>query len=314
MVVFFAAERVVLFIISTLAVVDLALIVRSDISVDWLNYLISIAIGLSLLGVGQVYRTRRPDRRLAAALIASGLFILFSIVGSVFNYMFLPITGQPIDPLLIRIDAALGYEWRRTVMLAAHYPLIGTLLFAVYATSLPQMLLIILMLGFGGEQSRLHHFMLVGTLGALASIAFWIVFPTYGAKAYYDLPEWVVSAIPLAVDPAYGAELMRLGREGVQFLTPKDVLGLIGFPSFHIVMAAMSVYFAPRNHAIRTTLYALNVLMLPAVLVQGGHHLTDVVGGLALFAVVCPLSSVLLGWLGRGERPDAQACRHAVDC
>lgn len=109
------------------------------------------------------------------------------------------------------------------------------------------------------------------------------------------------------VDPAYGRELMRLGQEGVTHLSPKNVLGLIGFPSFHIFMAAMSVWFVPRHWLAMAVILPLNLLMLPAVLVQGGHHLSDVFGGLIFFAAVCTASGRLLDWLSARERMDATA-------
>jgi membrane-associated phospholipid phosphatase len=108
------------------------------------------------------------------------------------------------------------------------------------------------------------------------------------------LPEWVLNAIPLAVDPAYGQELVRLGLEGVDHLSPANILGLIGFPSFHIFMALMSVFFVPRHRLFIVVIGALNILMLPAVLVQGGHHLSDVFGGMACFAVAFPLSRYIV--------------------
>lgn len=293
----FAAERFVLNIILSLFLIDAVLIVVKDINFDFAGYLVCVLLGGGIFILGQFYRKTGRDLRIATALISAGLFILFTLVASVFNYMFLPVHFPAIDPLLMRIDAAFGYSWPDVVTWAATYPWIGTGLFVVYGTSLIQLLLIVIMLGFTGKDRMLHHFLVTGVLGALASILFWIVFPTYGAKAYHELPLWVSEAIPMAVNPAYGRELMRLGQEGVSYMTPADVLGLIGFPSFHIFMAAMSVWFVLRHWLFMAVIWKLNVLMLPAVLVQGGHHLSDIFGGLAAFAIVCPLSAWLLNWM-----------------
>lgn len=290
----FPAERLILRIIAALLLIDVVMIVHKGLGVDLPGYAGSVGCGLLMVMFGQLYRVRRPNERIASALTAAGLFILFSIAGSIFNYMFLPIAFEPIDPLLFKVDAMLGYSWPGVVTWAATYPWIGKLLFVVYATSLPQLLLIVLALGFTGKYRMLHHFLLTGVIGALLSIAFWVCFPTFGAKAYHALPQWVSQTIPMAVDPAYGQELMRLGREGVTYLTPKNVLGLIGFPSFHIFMACMSVFFVPRHVVPIVIIGTLNVLMLPAVLVQGGHHLSDVFGGMMTFAGTCWLAGRLL--------------------
>ncbi|WCK03187.1 phosphatase PAP2 family protein [Agrobacterium tumefaciens] len=298
----FAAERFVLCTVIILFVFDVALITIKGIKLDYVGYFLCGMAGIGVFALGQFYRNSGRDLHIAAALISSGLFILFSLVGAVFNYMFLPVSFPAIDPVLIRVDRALGYSWPDMVTWAATYPWLGKMLFLVYTTSLPQLLLIIVALGFTGKDRMLHHFIVTGVMGAMASIIFWIFFPTYGAKAYYELPEWVTQAIPLMVNPAYGRELMRLGQEGVTYLSPKDVLGLIGFPSFHIFMAAMSVWFVPRHRLVIAVILPLNLLMLPAVLVQGGHHLSDVFGGLIAFAVVCAASGRLLDWLSARER------------
>lgn len=303
----FAAELIVLATVIILFVFDTTLIVIKGIQLDYVGYFLCGMAGVGVFALGQLYRNRGRDLHIATALISSGLFILFSLVGAVFNYMFLPVAFPAIDPVLIRVDSALGYSWPDIVTWAATYPWVGKMLFLVYATSLPQLLLIIVTLGFTGKDRMLHHFIVTGVMGAMASIIFWIFFPTYGAKAYYELPQWVTQAIPLMVDPAYGRELMRLGQEGVTYLSPKNVLGLIGFPSFHIFMAAMSVWFVPRHWLAIAVIVPLNLLMLPAVLVQGGHHLSDVFGGLIAFAVVCATSRRLLDWLSARERMDEAA-------
>ncbi|MFB4373043.1 phosphatase PAP2 family protein [Agrobacterium tumefaciens] len=298
----FAAERFVLGIIAILFVVDAVLIAAKGIQVDYAGYLLCALAGAGVFALGQFYRKSGRDLRIAAALIAGGLFILFTLVASVFNYMFLPVAFPAIDHLLFRVDAMFGYSWPDVVIWAATYPWIGKILFMVYATSLPQLLLIIITLGFTGKDRVLHHFLVTGVIGAMVSITFWIFFPTYGAKAYHELPQWVAQTIPLAVDPAYGRELMRLGQEGVSYLTPRNVLGLIGFPSFHIFMAAMSVRFVPRHPLVIAIILPLNLVMLLAVLVQGGHHLSDVFGGLVAFAIVCAASARLLDWHSARKR------------
>lgn len=302
----FPVERLVLQIIAFLILFDISLIYWKSISVDVPGYLFCIACGVCIFALGQYYRVSRREKRLGGALTASGLFILFTLSASIFNYMFLPIAFAPIDMFLMRIDAAVGYSWPDVVGWAATYPLVGKLLFVVYMTSLPQLLIIVITLGFTGREKMLNRFILTGVIGSLASILFWIFFPTFGAKAYHDLPAWVLSTIPLAVDPSYGDQLLRLGQEGVSYLSPNDVLGLIGFPSFHIFMALMSVVFVPRNILFMVCFGTLNALMLPAVLVQGGHHLSDVFGGFAMFAIVYPASCYIVDRISYPKVPVAE--------
>ncbi|WP_332303503.1 phosphatase PAP2 family protein [Rhizobium sp. GR12] len=307
----FAAERFVLGFIAILFAIDAALITAKGIRVDYAGYSLCALAGAGVFILGQFYRKSGRDLRIAAALISGGLFILFTLVASVFNYMFLPVAFPAIDDVLFRVDAALGYSWPDIVLWATTNPWIGTILFFVYATSLPQLLVIVITLGFTGKERMLHHFLVTGVLGAFTSIVFWIFFPTFGPSAYVQLPQWVSQTIPLAVDNAYGQELSRLITGGVSYLTPKNVLGLIGFPSFHIFMAAMSAWFVPRHWLVMAIILPLNFVMLLAVLVQGGHHLSDVFGGLVAFAIVCAASARLLKWLSAKERDGAAAASPA---
>ena len=296
-------ERLIACTILLVAVVDIAFVVIKDVAVDIEGYAAATLIGLFLLLSGQLYRRFRPALHVSTALCGSGLFILFSLVGSTLNYTFLPTVNQSVDPFLMRFDAMLGYDWPSVVTFAAQHSWIGYTLFLVYATSLPQLLLLVCWYGFSGDDRRLHHFLLTGMVGALASVIFWFFFPTFGAKSYNTLPQWVMETIPLAVDPAYGRELLRLAAEGVSYLSPKNVLGLIAFPSFHIVMACMSLAFAPRLMPVRILFYVVNVLMFPAVLVQGGHFLVDIAGGVIMFLLAWLVARALLSRLSPERAP-----------
>ncbi len=297
---FLPGEWFVLRILIALAVLDVILLFSKGIRVDVVVYASIIAIGSLLVVMGQYYRVIRHESRLALALIAAGLFVLFTVGGSVFNYMFLPNTFTPISDFLIKIDEAMGYHWPSLMIWVSNYPRFGTFLFHVYSTSLPQLLVIILVLGFMGEAQQLHRFLLTGVIGALLAIVTWVLFPNFGAESFYDLPQSVLDAFPIAVNPAYGDMLLTLSRDGVDYLSPKDVLGLIGFPSFHTVMACMSVFFVPRHRVLMPAIFGLNAFMVLAILVQGGHHLIDMIGGIGVFAIAYLLSGATMRRLSEG--------------
>ena len=67
-------------------------------------------------------------------------------------------------------------------------------------------------------------------------------------------------------------------------------------------MAAMSVWFVPRHRLVMAVILPVNFVMLLAVLVQGGHHLADVFGGLIAFVIVCAASARLLNWMSAREQ------------
>jgi PAP2 superfamily len=303
------AERFIVNVILALAAIDTALIAYKGVSVDIPGYLGAFGTGGSMIALGQFYRSFRQNEDIALATSAAGLFIVFTIVGSVFNYLLLPIQFGPYDDVLIRIDAALGYSWPGLLSWMAQHVWLSELLRFVYLSSLPQMLLVILILGFTGRSGDLHRFLLTGVIAGLGTICVWSVFPTFGTSGMEAIPADAQAALQLVVGKRYGAELMRLAAEGAGHISPKDVIGLIGFPSFHTVMACLSAWFMATFRKLQFAFIVLNIFMIPSILVHGGHHLMDVLGGLVMFALSMQLSGIALRQMrGRGEpRWTAQA-------
>jgi hypothetical protein len=299
---FLPAERFIMSVIGALVALDIGLVWWKDIGVDVVGYASMVACGVVAVAVGQFYRHVRPNEGIAATATAAGLFILFTLAGSIFNYLLLPLGSQPIDLALAKFDAALGFHWPTFVTWASQYPRAGMLLQAVYATSLPQLLTVLFVLGFSGRIRLLHHFLLTGVIGALLAIICWSLFPSFGASSIYQLPKEVTNAVPLAVGPDYGAQLVELGRRGSTYLSPKNALGVIGFPSFHTVMAAMSACFMLRVRLLAAPFLALNALMVPAILIQGGHNLADILGGAMAFAISYGLARLALHQCDKQKR------------
>lgn len=291
---FLPAERLILLLTAVLLALSTVLIAVKGVAVDAGAYAGLTLGGLSMVGLGQYYRRFRSDERIAATVTAAGLFILFSMAGSVFNYMLLPVVFAPIDLLLSRLDAAMGFDWPAFATWISGFPLFSAILRIVYFSSMPQMVIIILVLGFFTDGVQLQRFLLTGILGALLAIICWSFFPSFGASSVHGLPTDVLERMPIAVGPAYGSELVRLSQEGVTALSPRNILGLIGFPSFHTVMACMSVVFLARVRLLAIPAAIVNLLMIPAILVQGGHHLMDVFGGLTVFLLAYVLSGQVL--------------------
>ncbi|WP_426238287.1 phosphatase PAP2 family protein [Pararhizobium sp. DWP1-1-3] len=293
--IFLPVERFILIVIATLFSLDFTLIILKGVEIDFYGYASVAAIGLAMIALGQYYRTIRPDLRVSATVTATGLFIIFTLGGSIFNYMLLPVHFPTIDGVLAQIDTAIGFSWLETMIWLSGYPLLVGLFHIIYVSSLPQMIIVILILGFSGKTHSLYRFLLTGMIGVLVAMIFWFFFPSFGTAALYSLPPAVRDAMPLAVGPEYGAQLNRLALHGVSYLTPKDVLGLIAFPSFHTVMACMSVYFLRHSRVLFFISLAINSVMLPAIVVQGGHHLTDLFGGFVTFGLAYWLSGIVVG-------------------
>ncbi len=299
------AERFVLLITFVLVALDAMLIAYKGVSIDVPGYLKAAMTGVMAISIGQFYRFKRENTGIALATTSAGLFIVFSLAGSVFNYLLLPIQMPRVDWFFQRTDAALGFDWTAFVTWASNWPLFGQALRIVYFSSVPQLIIAILILGFARQGEALHRFLITGIIGVLITFGTWAMFPSFGASSISVLPDAVQAAMPIAVNTAYGAELVRLSIEGTNYISPENVLGLIGFPSFHTVMAMMSVVFLGHFKWLRPLLYGVNALMVPAIIIQGGHHLSDMIAGGLVFAIAFYMSGHFMRAIAASGEPAA---------
>ncbi|MDF1600134.1 phosphatase PAP2 family protein [Mesorhizobium sp. YIM 152430] len=287
------AEITAILIVAVLGVADGLLIFVKAQAIDWASYAPGILAAFVAMAVGLTYRALDRSEGIALGAVATGLFVLFTIAASILNYLLFPFAAPTIDAVLTRIDDIFGYHWPDFVAMVGTMPWLGSLLARVYLSSLPQLVLVIILLGFMEKPVALHRFLLTGMLGAALSISFWWLAPSFGPSTMYDIPEDLADRIDLVVRNDYGAELQRLAIEGSALITAKDTLGVIAFPSFHTVMALMAVWFT-WSTPLRLPFLAVNVLMMPAILAHGGHHLVDLAGGVVVFFMALGIARVLV--------------------
>lgn len=287
------AERITALIAVALCAVDLILIAAKGQAVDWVGYGVMVLIGLGALALGLTYRRLGRSEEIALAAIAAALFILFTIFASIFNYLLLPVGALRLDLALIQLDASIGFSWAGFVAWAATMPGLGRALSYVYMSSLVQMTVLIIVLGFAGRREQLHQFLLTGVVGALLAITIWFAAPSMGPSVFEDISPELIEKLNLVVGPAYGAQLQSLALNGSSYISPMNVLGLIAFPSFHTVMACMAIWFTASLRPLFPVAMVLNVAMIPAILLHGGHHLVDIFGGIAVFVVALLIARML---------------------
>lgn len=265
--------------------INLVVTLVRGIDVDGIGYLTLGLISAGMIGCGYIYRLKDRSERIASSMICTGIFVAFTACISFFNYLMLPLTNGPYDVYLTQIDAVFGYHWPSVMAWAADHLLISEILKYAYATTMPQMAILIVVLGLTGRAYDMHMLMASVTITATLSVCFWGVFPTLGAKSLYDLPPEIWAAVQPMVDLEYTNYLKEVARNGPGLITPSEVRGLIAFPSFHAVLAFTAMYAARNVKYLGPIFIVLNLLILPATFIHGGHHLVDLPAGFAMFAL-----------------------------
>lgn len=287
------AEKLCIVIIFATAVLAVLFISMYSLSVDYLSFILPCVFSFLLLLIGFFYRSSGRSDRIGDTLLACGLLVLFTNFGAVLNYTLLG-RGMPvIDAHLFAADAWLGFKWKPFVEGMANYPRFSQLLAEIYKSSLPQLVVAVLILGFLGLGKRLHHFLLVGIFSSLACIGVWAFFPSFGPSPYIPISAAFDARIGRVVDADMGQALLQLHRDGPGVIQFDQMLGLIAFPSMHTVMALMCTWHLRGTWAF-WPMVGVNVLMIPAILVHGGHHLVDMIAGVVTFVAASILATTLL--------------------
>jgi hypothetical protein len=255
---------------------------------DYGRYIELALLSVLLLGGSQFYQSKRPDPRLSAMLFGAGFLCLFSAAASVLNYCLLTVAGGRIDFALAAIDRSLGFNWPAVMIALAPHTLVTSVLFVAYNSALPQIALLLCALGRSPSYVAIYRFCIAMSVGALICIVTWSIAPSFGAISVYGVPA-AASHMQLALDQNYAQVLINLLAHGPGFISPVDIKGLIGFPSYHAVLALLTIYYSWPLKILRWPVLLLNLVVLAATPIQGGHHLIDVLAGipvtaLALFA------------------------------
>ncbi len=278
------AERLMLSLILGFGLAAVACAFVLQRSVNWPPFLTGYFATLALAGVGAYIRQVKAARRIALAIIGVAIFMGFTAVSSVFIFTLFPLPNPLIDEALIHLDGVVGYYWPGFVAALAEAPTFAKALGYLYHTSLPQIVLTIIVLAALGRELTLHRFLMVGIVSMIITVSIWWLWPSVGPSAFLSIPEDVRLATGLYFDPEYGAYLRHLVEIGPRWVSPEVMTGVVAFPSYHMIMACMVVWFTWRTAFFLPAL-VVNALMIPATLSHGGHHLIDLVAGVAVFAL-----------------------------
>jgi membrane-associated phospholipid phosphatase len=283
-------------IVAAIATADAMWVNAGHFDVDVQRFGAIALLATILAGAGVYYERVRKEERLAAMLIGTSFLIGMSAGFSLLNYLLLTVAGKRIDLPLAALDRALGVDWPALMRLTAQHPLVAVGLQLAYISVLPQVAALVVLLGWRGRHESIYGYCVALTAGAAISISVWVLAPSFGAFSVYNLPPSVSAHLALALDGNYAKDLVALLTHGPGHISPTDAKGLIGFPSFHAVMAMLVVWYGRHLGYVRWFALGLNSIVLLATPIEGGHHVVDVLAGFAVAAAAVLFAE----WIVRG--------------
>jgi membrane-associated phospholipid phosphatase len=197
------------------------------------------------------------------------LWIVFTIAGAVATYLAAAMDYPLIDTQLQRIDEALYFDWMAFYDFFSGMPLLSAILMFAYFSIFPQVILSIIYFSCTGNVNRNLEMWWTSLLALGVTTVLSGIYPALGTLQHYGI------ALDKAVHLPHYYQL-RAG-EIFNFNVP-DMQGIITFPSYHVVLALVLMYVY-RQTKLAYVVIPLNVLMLVATPIYGGHYLADLIGG-----------------------------------
>jgi hypothetical protein len=249
---------------------------------EWSSFSAPGAAALIAAGAAWVYRTRRPDPRLASALEGTAQLLVFAAVAAPLSYIGASL-GLPLqDRMFDTADGALGLNWPALLEWMNAHPSLHPGFRMIYLSLMPQTLVVVLALALSRQFVRLQTFLLAFFIAALATIAIAAVLPAAGVWGYHHLHAADYANITPATRSLHLPVFYGLRDGSFRLLMATGAEGIITFPSLHSALAVLLVVALWGIPVLRWVGLALNGLMLVSIPVDGGHYFIDVFAGIAI--------------------------------
>lgn len=296
-----ASQRIALALTVLVITLDGLWLPWSHLSFNPLNWLLLAGL---LLAAGMLYYLHgklRLSLRLFHLLLNALLLLSFSLAGFVLSYLVSSHATTYYDHGLVRIDAALGFDWLAYNALFLQSTLLRALVLVLYLLVPLLPALIIIQLVYAARFERAAQCVLTIMLSSLACIGIAALLPSGGAVTYYQPDTAFYRGFTMLINWEYMRTVAALRNEHGVEVKLWQPLAVIAFPSFHACLAVITVLFAQRLGIGGWYLCGLSIAGLLAIPVEGGHHLVDVIAGICI--TLCLYSLLVSGGLPWRQQP-----------
>jgi membrane-associated phospholipid phosphatase len=235
------------------------------------------------LAVSCCSRKLRPDPRIIFGTEGCAQLTIILPLGCALSYP-LAITGFPYqDAALHSVDTWMGLDWRTYLRFVNARPVLCVLSELAYRSMLFQFLALIVTLVVTSRFLRLQQYILATTLALAITLVIFAFVPAGGTYAFLDIPpsEFANLAPITTADQMVHLEALRAGQHTIV----SKMQGLITFPSFHTVWAALFMWGFFPIRELRFGAIFLNLSVIASTPIHGAHYFIDLIGGVIVAAI-----------------------------
>ena len=279
------ARRLSLLMIAVVIVADLVGLPFSALGFGAENLVVCAVIFALFFLAGPLQRRYAFSPATQHFAVEVYILVLFGVVGFVFSYLAIENGWTLRDDWFAALDSRLGFDWRSYTAFVLNNDWLRRASLVLYLLTPP--LVGVALYRACARREFAHASEIVATviLGGILCVLLSGIVPSVGASGYLVTDpgfyqDWVV-----VFTSDYKETFFQLRNgAGLEVLLLRP-WALIAFPSYHAALCLLVIRAFRGSGATGWVILALNLGTLASLPVQGGHYLSDALGGLAVGAV-----------------------------
>lgn len=271
-------------IIAVLFALVAAMEVRAPLAIDMASLANLLVACFALSAAAIFYRRVRPIEKLSVSCVVLVQALVFSAAGAVLSYLLAREGGPLWDSTLYAWDQSLGLDWESHVRFIDAHPFLVLPFHLAYGSLIPQIIAVILALGFGGKLDQLRTFAFGAISSGIAAIIISAFVPAVSNYVRLGLTEADFQHVSPWAGYVHLKDLTALRSGTMAELSLPRMQGIITFPSYHACLATLTLWAFLKSGLgwLRWIGAAVALTTIAATPVDGGHYFVDVIAGISI--------------------------------
>jgi PAP2 superfamily len=281
-------NRIYLFVyLMILGIAPTFYLANFDINFEQLFTLFGLVVFSQL--VSAYYAARHKDALISNLFAGTFQTVVLALTSLLYSYVAMRMNFPLVDGLFDSIDKSLGFDWfaYKNFVISSYWIKFASL---VCYGALEIQVVVACLVCMVFLKFREYQIFLIAFAASSMTVCIVAAFlPAYATYYFYDVVDEM--AHHFSIKSGYGhIGLLDQIRSGAPFNPSDNMFGLIAFPSFHACGATLFIWLFWQVPFLRWLLVPLNIGMIAATPIVGGHYLVDVIGGVVLGIVVIAIT------------------------
>lgn len=211
------------------------------------------------------------------------IYLVMSVTMMTYQYALAMQKAYPITDLIERMDQWVGFNWLEFTIGVHRVPYLSEIIGFCYKNWMREFVVVFILLSFLGKFDRLYEFTGNYIVAGMVTLS---VSGILDSRSLEGVSSYAIAGLhhPSGVGPEYLLKLDHLRRGLDNVMDFDKIIGLVAFPSFHAGAAVLLATATRDLKGFGAPFLLFNIMILIGTITEGGHNLTDVIGGCA-FAI-----------------------------